>query len=861
MRKNVFIHLMLVILMLINVNNTFSEGQAEASSPGRTPGSGTASPAGSSNKTGAAVSSGSSLSSSGKLGKDFTVHSSDPMSGIYIDGEKTGTGAAKFKGSEPVHSVLITHPDYDDFQAEIKAESVSHYKAGTAFSCFGAGIGGICLMLALPFSIMSVVMKDSDVPEDREAAENFGKLSIPLLAGGTAGLLAPLLPVKRWKSDYYADVSSLSHYNDAGFHEVTGFNIYGVNSKGFFKDGSRFSGRIVEGKKSGYGVYTKLDGEKITGNFTNDKLNGYGRITDTDGSRSYGRWYEGRRGGPSVLIKKDGSQVYQFWKADIMTSSFPRDSKVLSYRYKWVFLGRGSSNGFASGTGDAVTEDLKYSIQKGTFVNGRLTSGSLIYPDRTVFSGTFQNDYLVSGKVQYPDRSRYEGQLKNNIPDGKGTLYFKNGGSYTGYFRNGKFNGNGKLVKASGESYEGPFVNGKPHGKGYYKYGTLSEKCEYSYGKRVDKVYLARLERERLAREEKRKKEEERLRQLELEEKREEERLAAEEKKARESRPVEVEKNDWAVAGLAAIKKIQESAGTSDMGNPVYAKTDYMEIYRENKKKRDEEKARIKKSLESSSRTSSSRTSSAGRQSDFSEYSSSVPAVSSGRTQPGSQAVSNRYGTPGNQNPAVSSTTGGTGTAKSQTGNSSAYTPNQSPGYSSSSASSSAGRTGTARSDSPRNFKPFPRPVKSGKSQIRSLIDKEEKFQFDFETAEFTKRSPQEGIRSITVKVSGVYLYNATVTTSIKWENEPGYDNNLFDVNCYIALSNGKNRIYVRGAGDFPTAGTGFMKNSCGEDAMFVKSFNGTNTVFYSKEESKAIREDIAYSDYRIVDLLISWEK
>ena len=60
---------------------------------------------------------------------------------------------------------------------------------------------------------------------------------------------------------------------------------------------------------------------------------------------------------------------------------------------------------------------------------------------------------------------------------------------------------------------------------------------------------------------------------------------------------------------------------------------------------------------------------------------------------------------------------------------------------------------------------------------------------------------------------------------------------------------------------DFPDAGKGYMKNSSGEETMFVKSFNGTDTVFYSKEESKAIREDIAYSNYRVVDLVLSWER
>ena len=108
--------------------------------------------------------------------------------------------------------------------------------------------------------------------------------------------------------------------------------------------------------------------------------------------------------------------------------------------------------------------------------------------------------------------------------------------------------------------------------------------------------------------------------------------------------------------------------------------------------------------------------------------------------------------------------------------------------------------------------------------------------------------------------MSGVYLGIAVVFPRVKWENEPGYSTSIAGADCYIFLSNGKNRIYVR-AGDFRYAGEVSLKNSCGEDAMFVKTFNGVNAVFFSKEESKAIREDIAYSDYRIVDLVLSWER
>ena len=47
------------------------------------------------------------------------------------------------------------------------------------------------------------------------------------------------------------------------------------------------------------------------------------------------------------------------------------------------------------------------------------------------------------GYFTYKDNSMYTGDIRNDMPDGRGLLNFKNGGKYLGEFKQGKRHGMG----------------------------------------------------------------------------------------------------------------------------------------------------------------------------------------------------------------------------------------------------------------------------------------------------------------------------------------------------------------------------------------------------------------------------------
>ena len=77
------------------------------------------------------------------------------------------------------------------------------------------------------------------------------------------------------------------------------------------------------------------------------------------------------------------------------------------------------------------------------------------------------NGKYINGKYIYEDDKYYIGEFKDNIPNGKGIKYYKNGNiQYEGNFINGKFEGNGKYYYEDGRYFIGEYKNGLRNGKG-----------------------------------------------------------------------------------------------------------------------------------------------------------------------------------------------------------------------------------------------------------------------------------------------------------------------------------------------------------------------------------------------------------
>lgn len=98
-------------------------------------------------------------------------------------------------------------------------------------------------------------------------------------------------------------------------------------------------------------------------------------------------------------------------------------------------------------------------------------------------------------------KTEYEGDFKNNMPNGKGVLYFENGSMYKGEFKNGRMEGKGMMDirQMKGESdhveiYEGDFADDLFEGygvfmennvvvyRGYWRYGKKHGQAEYRNG-------------------------------------------------------------------------------------------------------------------------------------------------------------------------------------------------------------------------------------------------------------------------------------------------------------------------------------------------------------------------------------------
>ena len=95
--------------------------------------------------------------------------------------------------------------------------------------------------------------------------------------------------------------------------------------------------------------------------------------------------------------------------------------------------------------------------------------------------------YEGIGKLIFYNGGYYIGQFKDNLPNGKGKIYFPNGNiRYDGEIKNFKREGNGKFFYNDGYYYIGQFKDNKFHGKGteYNKNGNIIYEGDFINGKR-----------------------------------------------------------------------------------------------------------------------------------------------------------------------------------------------------------------------------------------------------------------------------------------------------------------------------------------------------------------------------------------
>ena len=127
-----------------------------------------------------------------------------------------------------------------------------------------------------------------------------------------------------------------------------------------YPDGSVYVGNLINGIRTGEGVYTWAVGDKYDGDWENDAMSGVGAYTFSSGNLYVGTLADGVRSGAGVFT----------W--------YSNDLIVASYNGEW-------SNDIMCGNGNYFYSSSDYPKLSGVFENG-IPTGTCIYYQNTTFS-------------------------------------------------------------------------------------------------------------------------------------------------------------------------------------------------------------------------------------------------------------------------------------------------------------------------------------------------------------------------------------------------------------------------------------------------------------------------------------------
>ncbi|WP_166265403.1 MORN repeat-containing protein [Marinobacter caseinilyticus] len=136
-------------------------------------------------------------------------------------------------------------------------------------------------------------------------------------------------------------------------------------------------------------------------------------------------------------------------------------------------------------TGDGTYEGSDGLRYEGGFVNGEFNGkGTVWYPEGGRYDGDWQHGAREGeGTFRGADGSTYTGQFKNDQFNGQGTLTRANGDIRTGLWADNRLNGHGSLTSSDGMLFVGGFRNDRFHGEGSLTYPDgRSYEGEFSNG-------------------------------------------------------------------------------------------------------------------------------------------------------------------------------------------------------------------------------------------------------------------------------------------------------------------------------------------------------------------------------------------
>jgi radial spoke head protein 1 len=151
-----------------------------------------------------------------------------------------------------------------------------------------------------------------------------------------------------------------------------------------------YDGNFVEGKRTGYGVYTYANGDKYEGDWIDNQKDGIGKLFYTETGEYFGRFENGKRHGEGVFTYKKNKDVFSG-----------------SWKY-----------GKKHGKGTYIFNDTKMKV--------------IIYLNKIV--GEWIDGKVETGRWIFPNGTYFEGRFDKNKPVGEGIWHFSNGNTVKGLF-------------------------------------------------------------------------------------------------------------------------------------------------------------------------------------------------------------------------------------------------------------------------------------------------------------------------------------------------------------------------------------------------------------------------------------------